>query len=152
MATEYLELAELSGNVNVYERGMRELEKAANLGHEGAIRRLRKEKEKVNEKALEKADVLEEDSVTLSLDNGEVIKCSVINIFEAANGREYIALLPTEGEGADTGELYLYRYSENDEGEPIFENIDDDAEFEIVSNSFDETILDDSEFVELLEK
>ena len=143
LATEYLELAELSGNVNVYERGMRELEKAANLGHEGAIRRLRKEKEKVNEKALEKADVLEEDSVTLSLDNGEVIKCSVINIFEAANGREYIALLPTEGEGADTGELYLYRYSENDEGEPIFENIDDDAEFEIVSNSFDETILDD---------
>ena len=124
--------------------GMRELEKAANLGHEEAIRKLRKEKEKVNEKALEKekADVFEivEDIVTLTLDNGEVINCSVINIFEAANGIVYISLLPNEGEGADTGEVYLYRYSENDEGEPIFENIDDDAEFEIASNSFDEVI------------
>ena len=131
---------------------MRELEKAANLGHKEAIRRLRKEKEKVNEKALEKekADVLEADIVSLSFDNGEVINCYILFIFEAANGREYIALRPTE-EGADTGEVYLYRYSENDEGEPILENIDDDAEFEIASNTFDEE-LEKCEFDEWIEE
>lgn len=51
----------------------------------------------------------EEMTVTLSLDDGNTLECVVLTIFEAA-GRDYIALLPMEGEDAEEGEVYLYRY------------------------------------------
>lgn len=89
----------------------------------------------------------EEMTVTLTLDDNTELECVVLTIFEAS-GRDYIALLPTEGEDADTGEVYLYRYSEKD-GQPELENIEDDDEYEIVSDAFDE-LLDEQEFDELV--
>ena len=80
----------------------------------------------------------EEMTVTLTLDDNTELECVVLTIFEAG-GRDYIALLPTEGEDADTGEVYLYRYSETD-GQPELDNIAD---------AFDE-LLDDEEFDELI--
>ena len=41
--------------------------------------------------------------VTLELDDGTSLECIVITIFEAA-GRDYIALLPEEGEEAEETE------------------------------------------------
>ncbi len=96
-------------------------------------------------------EVIEEDIVTLTLDGDETVNCSVIGIFEAANGMEYIALLPNEGEDADNGQVYLYRYSETDDEEPVLENIIDDDEFELASDAFDE-MLDNMEFDELVEE
>ena len=96
-------------------------------------------------------EVIEEDIVTLTLDGDVTVNCSVIGIFEAANGMEYIALLPNEGEDADTGEVYLYRYSETEDEEPVLENIIDDDEFELASDAFDE-MLDSMEFDELVEE
>ncbi len=108
-----------------------------------------KGKGKDKNKQLE--EVIEEDIVTLTLDGDETVNCSVIGIFEAANGMEYIALLPNDGEDADSGEVYLYRYSETEDEEPVLENIIDDDEFEVASEAFDE-MLDSMEFDELVEE
>ena len=72
----------------------------------------------------------------------------VLTIFEAGE-RDYIALLPMEGAEAEEGEVYLYRYSEDAEGNPNLDNIEDDDEYEIVADAFDE-LLDDQEFDELV--
>lgn len=92
---------------------------------------------------------LEEDviTVTLTLDNDEVVECAVLTTYEAG-GNEYIALLPMDEAGEDaTGDVYLYRYREVD-GEPTLENIDDDEEYEIAADAFDEW-MDEQEFEEL---
>jgi uncharacterized protein YrzB (UPF0473 family) len=88
-------------------------------------------------------------TVTLSLDDGSQCECAIIRIFPAGD-RNYIALLPLEGEAADNDEVYLYRYTENEGGEPTLENIDSDDEYEIVSEAFDEE-LDAMEYEELYE-
>ena len=85
--------------------------------------------------------------VTLDLDDGSSMECQILTIFEA-DGRDYIALLPTEGAESEEGEVYLYRYSEDAEGNPSLENIEDDEEYEVVSDRFDE-LLDEAEFEDL---
>ncbi|MBE5947736.1 MAG: DUF1292 domain-containing protein [Lachnospiraceae bacterium] len=98
---------------------------------------------------LEEQD--EEMNVTLTLDDGSTVECVVLTIIEANNGNDYIALLPIEGPEAESGEVFLYRYTEDAEGNPNLENIEDDEEFEIVSDAFDE-FLDEQEFDELVEE
>lgn len=90
----------------------------------------------------------EEMTVTLTLDDGTEIECVVLTIFTAGK-RDYIALLPMEGAEAEEGEVYLYRYSESEDGQPNLENIEDDDEYEIVADAFDE-LLDDAEYDELV--
>ena len=68
----------------------------------------------------------EEMTVTLTLDDGSEVECVVLTIFEAGD-RDYIALLPTEGAEADEGEVYLYRYEEDADGNPSLDNIEDDG-------------------------
>lgn len=86
-------------------------------------------------------------TVTLTLDNNEVVECAILTIYEV-NDREYIALLPLNEDGEnDSGDVYLYRYEEED-GEPALDNIDDDEEYEIAADAFDEW-LDAQEFEEL---
>lgn len=94
---------------------------------------------------------LEQDeiTVTLTLDDGSELECVVLTIFPAGE-REYIALLPVDGEEAEEGEVFLYRYSQTKDGEPNLENIEDDAEYEIVADAFDE-LLDAEEFDELVD-
>ncbi|MEH2928401.1 DUF1292 domain-containing protein [Candidatus Ventrimonas sp. KK005] len=90
----------------------------------------------------------EEVTVTLTLDDGSQLECVVLTIFDAGK-REYIALLPMDGQEAEEGEVYLYRYSEDADGNPSLENIEDDEEYEIVAEAFDE-LLDEQEFDELV--
>ena len=70
-------------------------------------------------------------------------------IFEA-DGRDYIALLPVDEDEQpnEDGEVFIYRYSEDAEGNPSLENIEDDEEYEVVSDRFDE-LLDEAEFEDL---
>lgn len=89
-------------------------------------------------------------TVTLSLDDGTECECAVIRIFPAGDN-SYIALLPLEGDAADNDEVYLYRYTETDGGEPVLENIESDEEYEIVADAFDEE-LDAMEYEELYEE
>lgn len=89
-----------------------------------------------------------EATVTIELDDGRTIECVVLMIFEAGNDeREYIAVMPEDSD--DDSEIYLYRYEEDENGEPHLDNIESDAEYDIVSEAFDE-ILDEQEYNELV--
>ena len=89
-------------------------------------------------------------TVTLTLDDDEVVECAVLTIYEA-NGKDYIALLPLDENGeSESGDVYLYRYAEVD-GEPTLENIEDDDEYEIAADAFDEW-MDEQEFEELADE
>lgn len=90
---------------------------------------------------------LDHDTVTLFLDNDEQVECDVIAIFPARDG-EYIALAPQQEE-ADA-QVYLYRFKENpeDETSPILENIEDDEEFDEVSEAFYE-YMDENDYEDL---
>lgn len=90
----------------------------------------------------------EEMTVTLTLDDGTELECVVLTIFETGE-KEYIALLPLDGREAEDGEVYLYRYVEDINGNPDLENIDSDEEYEIVADAFDE-LLDSAEYDELV--
>lgn len=86
-------------------------------------------------------------TVTLTLDNDEVVECAVLTVY-TANDKEYIALLPLNEEGeSEDGDVYLYRYEEVD-GEPTLSNIEDDDEYEVAADAFDEW-MDEQEFEEL---
>ena len=85
--------------------------------------------------------------VTLDLDDGSSMECQILTIFEA-DGRDYIALLPVDEQPNEDGEVFIYRYSEDAEGNPSLENIEDDEEYEVVSDRFDE-LLDEAEFEDL---
>lgn len=90
----------------------------------------------------------EEAIVTLELDDNVTVDCAVLTIFPVGSN-DYIALLPLEGEAAEEGDIYLYKYSETEDGEPVIDNIIDDEEYEIVSDAFDE-LLDAQEYDELV--
>ena len=87
----------------------------------------------------------EEMTVTLTLDDGTELDCAVVSIFPAGD-KEYIALLPMTDD--QDGEVYLYRFSVDEDDNPTLENIEDDDEYEIVADAFDE-LLDTEEFEEV---
>jgi uncharacterized protein YrzB (UPF0473 family) len=88
-------------------------------------------------------------TVTLTLENDEELECAVLSIFEAEE-REYIALLPLDENGDnDDGQVFLYRFIDNGEdAEPDLENIEDDDEFERVSNAFNE-LMEEADFADV---
>ena len=90
----------------------------------------------------------QEMTVTLTLDDDTEVECVVLTGFNAGE-HEYIALLPMEGADSEEGEVYLYRYSEDENGQPNLENIEDDDEYEIVADAFDE-LLDEQEYDEVV--
>ena len=67
-----------------------------------------------------------------------------------AEEREYIALLPLDENGDnDDGQVFLYRFIDNGEdAEPDLENIEDDQEFERVSNAFNE-LMEEQDFADI---
>ena len=85
--------------------------------------------------------------VTLTLDDDSEVECIVITIFEAGE-RDYIALLPMSAAETEDGEVYLYRYSEDADGNPELDSIESDEEYEIVADRFDEW-LDEQEYNEI---
>lgn len=96
----------------------------------------------------------EEMTVTLELDNGDSVTCAVVTIFEV-NGKDYIALMPLDENGENTdGTVWFYGYEEDmsdSNKEPILSYIEDDNEFELVEDAFDE-YLDSCEYDELLDE
>ena len=89
------------------------------------------------------------DTMTLDLDDGGKLECIVLNVFPV-NNREYIALLTMNDEGhvEEDAQIFLYRFEELGDDEVNLETIEDDDEFELVSDYFDE-MLDEQEFNEL---
>ena len=94
---------------------------------------------KVTEDMEEKLDFEEEPTLLLSLEDGTEMTCIVLSIYEL-DGQEYIALLPEEQNTDDEEEMdvYIYRFHEDEEGNPILDNIEEDAEYEKAVNAFNE--------------
>lgn len=88
--------------------------------------------------------------VTLNMDDGNDVECRILTIFEL-DGQDYIALLPLDEDGNDNedGEVFIYRYFEDENGEPSLDNITSDEEYEAVSDRFDELL--DEELFDSLE-
>ena len=92
----------------------------------------------------------EQDTVTLTLEDGSELVCNVLAIFPCQD-KEYIALLPQETGKEE--EIFLYQFVQKGEGDEDIEliNIEDDEEFEVVSDAFDE-FLDTQEFEDMFEE
>lgn len=71
----------------------------------------------------------EHDTIYLTLDDDTEMECNILGIFEVEDN-EYIALSPIENE-----QVFLYQYEEDEEGITLI-NIEDDEEFDIVSEAF----------------
>lgn len=86
-----------------------------------------------------KNDFEEEEPIVLNLilDDGEEVSCEVIGIFEV-EGAEYIALVPENDD-----RVLIYKYSELENDEIDLQNIEDDAEFEKVTEAFWEVFGDE---------
>lgn len=69
------------------------------------------------------------DVIYLTLDDDIELECNVLGTFEV-DDYEYMALVPI-----DDDQVLLYRYEEDEEGFDLI-NIEDDEEFEIVSEAF----------------
>ena len=93
-------------------------------------------------------DEIDDIRVTLNLDDGDV-ECKIIQIFTVGK-QDYIALLPLDenDQPLPDGEVYLYRYSEDEKGIPSIDNIASEEEYEAVYDRFDE-ILDEELFDEM---
>ena len=87
--------------------------------------------------------------VTLELEDGTEIETQVITIFEV-DKQDYIVLIPEDQVEEDEGEVYIYRYFEDENGEPGLDNIETQEEFDMVSEIFDQ-IVEDGEFDEEIE-
>ncbi len=96
----------------------------------------------------------EEMTVTLDLLDGTTVTCAIVTIL-TVNGQDYIVLLPLDDNGEnEDGEVWFYRYFENKDDpneEPELEYIEEDEEYEIVSDAFDE-YLDSTEFDEFMKE
>ena len=83
----------------------------------------------------------ENNLIEITDEEGNVLKCGLYDIIEF-EGNQYAVLLEAEYD-EDEPEMVLMRYSEED-GESYFETIDDDEEFEKVSQ-YIETLDDEIE-------
>ena len=87
-------------------------------------------------------------SITLTMDSDEELECVILNILQV-NGKDYIALLPLDdNEEEEEVEVFLYRFIETEDGDPELLNIEDDDEYELVTDAFDEW-MDAQDFDEL---
>lgn len=88
------------------------------------------------------ADNDEMDVIYLTLDDDTELECEVLGIFEVED-KEYIALLPIGEE-----EVLLYEYIELEDEEFDLLPIDDENEFELISEAFT-ALYSDDDFEEL---
>ena len=85
-------------------------------------------------------DEIDDIRVTLDTEEGEIV-CRILTIFEV-DSRDYIALLPLDKNGTDNadGDVYLYRYAEDENGLPSVEYIADEDEYEAAADRYDELL------------
>ena len=86
------------------------------------------------------------DQITLTLEDGSDLVCDVLSVFPV-EGIDYIALLPANDD--PDAEIFLYRFVDHGDDDIELINIEDDEEFEKVSDAFDE-LLDAAEFDEMV--
>ena len=85
--------------------------------------------------------------LTLEMEDGTEEDCIVLTIFPM-DDKQYIALLPVAQADDEEADVYLYGYTEDEDGNPILSDIEDDDEFEAVCDRYDE-VCDEEDFEEL---
>lgn len=93
------------------------------------------------------SEEMEQDQVTLTLDDGTELICDVVAIFPHKE-KEYIALLPSDAD--EDGEVFLYEFIQKEDDDIDLINIEDDDEFDEVAEAFDE-YMDSHLFDEMLD-
>ncbi|MBQ7916384.1 MAG: DUF1292 domain-containing protein [Firmicutes bacterium] len=83
----------------------------------------------------------ERNLLTLVFDENDEEECEVLTIFEVED-QEYIALEPLNEEIED---IYLYRYSEGENGEALLDEIETDEEYSLVVEAFESLFEDEEE-------
>lgn len=83
--------------------------------------------------------------ITLTDEDGNDVDAQILAVVEVEElGKEYVAVLPTElqDEESEEMEALIFIYSEDGDGNPVFESIDDAEEHEIVSSIFNQFFSD----------
>lgn len=89
-------------------------------------------------------------TITLTLDDDTELECAVLTIYPAGE-HKYIALLPLDENGENhDGEVFLYRFSQEEGQQPMLENIQDDEEYDIAAEAFEE-LLDKAHYDEVVD-
>lgn len=91
---------------------------------------------------------LEDLTITLELEDDTVLECSVLARFPV-DGQQYIALQPEDEEHGE--DIYLYRFAEDEDGQPVLGMIETEEEYDAVADRFDE-LLDEAEYDELVDE
>ena len=100
--------------------------------------------------AKEFEDFDEEERITIITDDDQEIECVIVAILEIDDYGDYIALLPVNDVENEEGELYLYRYSEDENEEPVLGNIESEDEFKAVSEAFEDFLDEADEYDEII--
>lgn len=73
-------------------------------------------------------------TITLTMDDNREVECAVLNIFQARE-QKYIVLLPLDG--SSDGEAYLFRFSQEEGGNPQLDNIESSDEYQFAAQVYD---------------
>lgn len=89
-----------------------------------------------------------ENIITLLDDDDNPIDFEIIEMLEIA-GKRYAFLLPLNDENADTeaeeDEAVIFRIDPGEDGEEIFAYIEDDAEWEMVVDTYNDMLFEEDE-------
>ncbi|MCI8781436.1 MAG: DUF1292 domain-containing protein [Lachnospiraceae bacterium] len=80
-------------------------------------------------------------AITLTDEDGNDVEAQILAVIEIEElGKEYAAVLPLDiqEDEADEMEALIFVYSEDEDGNPVFESLDDAEEYEIVSSVFNQ--------------
>lgn len=77
-------------------------------------------------------------TMTLTMEDDTEVECAILTVFKS-DEKDYIALLPLDENGQNqTGDVYLYRFTLTESGDPELSNIDTDEEYEKAAACFNE--------------
>ena len=88
--------------------------------------------------------------ITLTDEDGQDIDAEIMAALEIEEfGKEYVAVMPQQAtEDLAEGEALILEYSEDAEGTPQFAPVEDEDEFEVVAQAFNQLFEDPDEFLE----
>ena len=93
-------------------------------------------------------ELINENIITLLDDNDEAIDFEIIEMLEIA-GKRYAFLLPLNDENADAeaeeDEAVIFRIDTNEDGEEIFAYIEEDQEWEMVVDTYNDMLFEDED-------
>ena len=91
---------------------------------------------------------IEDLTISFQLEDGTELTCDILCRYPL-DGKQYIALAPVDSKDIFE-DIMLYRFEENNAGDPQLIYIEDDDEYEAAADRFDE-ILDEQEYDELMD-